>query len=707
MSSKDNPLTRAVGRRKTAASNAKPEKNAKRKPEEGVGRLDLPRLDPALEFATTDDWQQQPKPLDPAVLAATIMLERAMLVEGVSADELRHPGTVSLVSVPTAEWAEPACEAWTTHVSGLHETVRPERISGFERPRLKTVVFVANKAPTKTDRERDAQALEEAMWRGRCAVGFTPEPGWLPPDLVAAADHRLRVNPLFVDGATELARRLTNTEPTFPLTAAEAAASEPRLLRLARRPSQTADAYLAKLRELVEEAAVVPLPREWVTVDPVHDGITLQNLAGMDEAVAWGLTLKDDLAAFREKRRSWADVDRGVLLSGPTGCGKTTYARALARTCGVPLVQGSWSRWLATGIGHQGDFMLAMRKTFAEAREAAPCILFLDEIDSFPDRATLTHHQKDWDIQCVNGLLAELDGVQGREGVVVVAACNHPHLLDAALTRSGRLDRHVHIGLPDKAALERIMRVHLQAELAETDLQKVALLALGCSGADVERLVRGARRRARNAERPLELADLLQEIGGKDERTHEELARCAVHEAGHAVVTADLCRPVEAVSIRSADRQGGVMHFGRRSYFKTSPTIHHDLVCLLAGRAAEQVVLGEPSSGAGGSESSDLALATRTATRAACELGLDEECGLLWQAMPDNGAGLAEALRSDMALAGRVRARLDQAFRDAVAIVDRRRSAVVAVSAALLARGVLGGDEVAEIVRTDRQEVVP
>ncbi len=706
MSSKNDSSARSADGQRTTASTTNPDSNAETKPEEVVGQPYVPPFDPELEFGTIDDGQPSPKPQDPAALAATIMLEWALLTSGLSAEELRRPGTVSLVSIPTADWAEPACDAWTALVSGQKGTMRADRLSSYERGGARTVLFVGQKAPAKHERERNDEVLEDAMWRGYCVVGFTPESGWLPVNLVTAADHWLHINPLLIHCATELALRLTGTQPTVTLTAAEAAAAGPRLLRLARRPEQTADAYLTKLRELVQAAVPLP-PAGRAAADPVRDGMTLQDLAGMDEAVAWGEMLRDDLTAFREKRRSWADVDRGVLLSGPPGCGKTTYAQALARTCGVPLVQGSWSRWLANGAGHQGDFMNAMKKTFAEARERVPCIVFLDEVDSFPNRATLNHSQADWDIQCVNALLAELDGVQGREGVVVVAACNNPHLLDPALTRSGRLDRHVRIGLPDVRALERIMRVHLRGELGEADLGGAALLALDSSGADVERIVRGARRRARKADRPMEIADLLGEIGGADERTPDELARCAVHEAGHAVVSVELGRPIKAVSIRAVDRQGGALHVGRKPYLKTSHSIHDELVFLLAGRAAEQVVLGEPSSGAGGSDSSDLALATRTAMRAACELGLDGENGLLWHAMPDNGPALSAALRSDKALAERVRARLDEAYRDALAIIDRRRSAVLAVSAALLTLGVLDGDGVAEIMRTERLEVQP
>lgn len=136
---------------------------------------------------------------------------------------------------------------------------------------------------------------------------------------------------------------------------------------------------------------------------------------------------------------------------------KTLFARALATTCEVPLISGSYREWHGSGSTHQGDFLKAMRKTFATARAQAPCILSVDEIDSFPDRGTLTHHYADYEIQIVNALLAEIDGVQGRDGVILVGACNYPEKLDPALLRSGRLDRHVRIGLPDQPALVRIL----------------------------------------------------------------------------------------------------------------------------------------------------------------------------------------------------------------------------------------------------------
>jgi ATP-dependent Zn protease len=648
----------------------------------------------------------EPRPRqDPAEVAATILLEWAMLVQALSTDELRCQGAITIVMVPTGEWAKPAWRAWQSSISGREGTASAARFSGFYRDSPQTVAFVRGEAPSKHDRKGDEETIAEVIWRGKCAVGFAPDVEWLASDLVAAADHRLTMNRLYAGAASELARRLTGSDPTVKLTEDEAAAATPRLLRLARRPEQTADQYLSKLRDLIraitseESAAKEKAP----TILSPRDCLTLDRLAGMEEAVHWGTALAKDLADFRAGQRAWAEVDKGLLLSGPPGCGKTAFGQALARTCGVPLIEGSWSRWLANGTGHQGDFMLALKRTFADARAQAPCILFLDEVDSFPNRGTLTHAQKDWDIQVINALLAERDGAEARPGVVVVGACNNPHLLDPALLRSGRLDRHVRIGLPDRSALSLIIREHLGGDLAGEDLHSAALLAFGSTGADVERLVRGARRRARTADRPMILADLLGEIGGKDRRTPEELLRSAVHEAGHAVAASEIGMAVRAVTIRLTDGDGGFLSCARRSCFSTDHDIHDELVCLLAGRAAEQVVLGEPSDGCGGDPTSDLALATRLAARALSEFGFDGERGLLWQPVPERQTGLSDAMSRDPGLSTLVRRRLADAYSDASALIDRRRSAGDAVASALLIRTALDGEEVARILDSDRR----
>jgi len=528
-----------------------------------------------------------------------------------------------------------------------------------------------------------------------CAA-FTANLDWLPQDLVVGADHHLILSPLTGADVTTVARQISSRPPKRSFPDEKAALLTPRLLRLARRPGQTGNAYLRKLGELLEREQAPAQPAS-AGSKSVRSAPRLERLHGMEAAVQWGFRLADDLVGYGKGSVAWADVDCGLLLSGPPGCGKTLFARALAETCGLPLVSGSYQEWHGTGRAHQGDLLKAMKQTFETARESAPCILFIDEVDSFPNRATLRHDYADWDIQVVNALLAEMDGVAGREGVVAVAACNHPHLLDPALTRSGRLDRHIRIELPDTSALTGIIKEHIGDEMSGVDLTPAALVATGATGADVERFARGARRRARNAGRPMRLEDLLAEMNDGDCRSPGDLWLAATHEAGHAVAFLELgLGMLNAVSLRAAGTDGGLTA-AIATAMATATTIHRRLVVHLAGRAAEQVFFGEPTDGAGGDWDSDLAAATTLATTAASALGLDPEIGLTWLGRP-TPATLTGMLERSPRLAECVRMAVDKAYADAVLLIRKKHSCVRALATALMERGALDGKEVAELV---------
>jgi cell division protease FtsH len=218
------------------------------------------------------------------------------------------------------------------------------------------------------------------MARGEAVVGFD-EPGARMQDaLVAAADLRVTIPHPDGSALTETAGLLTGASATAPFPDALAQHVVAADLWLARRPGQTADEWLARLRAMAERRS---------TVRSVADAPTLDELAGMPDAVAAGLAIVRDLHDYRAGRIPWSQVAPGLLLHGPAGTGKTLFARALARSAAVPLLTGSLAEWQASRTGHLGDLLAAMRGRFAEARAVAPAILFIDEIDAFGDRATL------------------------------------------------------------------------------------------------------------------------------------------------------------------------------------------------------------------------------------------------------------------------------------------------------------------------------
>jgi hypothetical protein len=408
-----------------------------------------------------------------------------------------------------------------------------------------------------------------------------------------------------------------------------------------------------------------------------------------------------DLRDWQDGRLAWRDVTRGPLVVGPPGSGKTALARVIAREVGVAVVAGSLAQW-SSDSARSSDVIKSMRAAFASAAEQAPAILFIDEVDAFGDRARPRDHNSSYTDYIVTALLDQLDGFHGHEGVVVMAATNHPDKLDAALIRPGRFDHIVTLDYPSFDRLPAAIRWQLGADLPEADLSGVAVQAVGASGADIAAAVRAARARARVARRDLILADLEEALAAARPPLPEGLRwRVSVHEAGHAVV--GMATGVALPSLLALRSDGGIAHASRTRNIQDATHFAGQLALDLAGRAAERLVFGHPSAGSGGELESDLAKATRTATALEISYGLGDT--LLWLAAPD----AAQArLGLDPGLRIRVEARLQQAEARALRILRANHAVLHDMARALCTAGLLTGLELGELlakVVPDREPV--
>lgn len=433
------------------------------------------------------------------------------------------------------------------------------------------------------------------------------------------------------------------------------------------------------------------------------DGPSIDDLHGLGAAADWGRALARDLADYRSGRIQWKDVDRGILLSSPPGMGKTTFAQALGRTCNVPVHVHSLAAWQARG--YLNDLLKAMREAFDKAKASAPCVLFIDEIDSFGDREKLRGHNENYNREVINGLLECLDGADGREGVVVVGATNHPDAIDAGIKRPGRLDRHIVIPLPDVAARIGILRYHLGNDLQATDLSPLARRLDKASGALLAQIVRDGRRRARTAKRPVALVDLEACLPQTVRLSPAAFRRSCVHEAGHVVVglllAAESGSELQGATVDAevSGPEGGCTRFAHDLGFdQTRASCLAEATILLAGLAGERVILGEHGFGGGGEMQSDLARATRLLGEMETSHGLGER---LVFTTPAGSTELFDYLRGEAEVGKRVDAQLRACLDRSILLLSADRDALVAVADVLGRQSRISAEEARRLVRPD------
>lgn len=434
-------------------------------------------------------------------------------------------------------------------------------------------------------------------------------------------------------------------------------------------------------------------------VEPA-EGLRLSELHGLGEARRFAEDLIADLHQAIAGELDWDQVDRGVLLAGAPGTGKTTLARAIAKDCGIRFVNASAASWQAAG--YLNDHIRALRSDFQLARRFAPAILFIDEIDSIGSRDDFDDHNAQYHTQVVNALLEQLQGMDPEAPVIVIAATNHPDRIDPALKRAGRLDYVIEIPRPNAQALADIFRHYLEEyaddkRVSDIDPEILGGMAFGLTGADVERIVRGAARRARRAGCPIRQSDLIDEITRKprDEAssprlTPEEIRRVAVHESGHAMAAYLSETRGEDISFVSiVPRADGTLGFVARMPSERSLVTRQEylerLEIILGGRAAEEIVFGED--GVTGGARSDLRIATQSALMMTTQFGLGPERNLLWSDAPSD-AQKAEANQV-----------LSEAYATALGKLRADADALGALADALEKQQELTGDEVRALLR--------
>jgi len=365
-------------------------------------------------------------------------------------------------------------------------------------------------------------------------------------------------------------------------------------------------------------------------------GVGFKDVAGIDEAVDELKEIVDFLKSPEKFRRLGGKIPKGVMLVGPPGTGKTLLARAVAGEAGVPFFSLSGSEFVEMFVGVGAA---RVRDLFQQAQGKAPCIIFIDELDAIGksrNSGIMGHDERE---QTLNQLLAEMDGFDSRVGLIILAATNRPEILDPALMRPGRFDRQVLVDRPDKKGREKILEIHArEVKLAkDVDLKTIAARTPGFVGADLANIINEgallAARRGKDEVTRAELEEAIERVVAglekKSRRINErEKEIVAYHESGHTVVGWMLPRSerVQKVSIipRGVAALGYTMQMPLEDrYLMTVPELKDKIAALLGGRAAEELIVGEISTGA----ANDLQQATDIAAAMVREYGMSEEVG--------------------------------------------------------------------------------
>lgn len=442
------------------------------------------------------------------------------------------------------------------------------------------------------------------------------------------------------------------------------------------------------------------------------EGIKFSDVAGEDEAKESLAEIVDYLHDSSKYREIGASMPKGILLVGPPGTGKTMLAKAVAGEANVPFFSISGSEFVEMFVGMGAS---KVRDLFKQAKEKAPCIVFIDEIDAIGKKRDGQIGGNDEREQTLNQLLTEMDGFEGNNGVIILAATNRPESLDPALTRPGRFDRRVPVELPDLHGREEILKVHAKKikTAEDVDFHKIARMASGASGAELANIINEAALRAvRNGRNFATQSDLEESIevviAGYQKKnailTDQEKWTVSYHEIGHALVAAKQTHsaPVQKITIipRTSGALGYTMQVEEGNhYLLTREELENKIATYTGGRAAEEVVFGTISTGA----SNDIEQATKLARSMITRYGMSKDFDMVAMETVSNqylggDSSLTCSMETQTEIDRQVVALVKKQHEKAAAILVENREKLDELARYLYEKETITGEEFMEIL---------
>ncbi|KQP85493.1 hypothetical protein ASF60_05180 [Methylobacterium sp. Leaf113] len=602
------------------------------------------------------------------------VLARAVLEDAFSTrDCARMRGFLAVavvVQVPSPDWIDPIKDALRRYGPFPHVVARSGAARLQDRPEV----------------GNDEIGRYLAANHNVAGVSSMPE-RYLPASLVAGADIRIEITAPSNRVISNLILEVTKQRPRKLPPRVAMGLSFHDLCAAIRIQSSPADC--------VRRLAAMTRSRS-MAAPHLSDVPHIRDLHGYQGgAQEWALKLVDDVDAWRRGELDWKQIDRAVVLASIPGLGKTSFARSVAKSLGMPLVPTSVAHWFSSTGGYINEIVKFVDTLLVQAVANGPAVLLLDELDGLPRRSALGRNGDYWAPIIGHVLLALDSAVSGDAGkLVIIGATNYAHALDEALIRPGRLNRVIHLEPPDATAVAGILRQHLGDDLAGVDLSALATLGAGSTGAEITGWVKGARRTARVAGRAMIQADLMAEITPPDRRSPAEILSTARHEASHACLSEIMgVSEVSHVSIIPTGTTAGYMR--ARLLCSASPTrdeLDAYVVTILAGRAAD-ALWGGVSAGAGGHPASDLGTATRTIASCHASLGLG---GTLAMRATDEQA--FDLVRTDAAFRAVVERDLARLFAEAQAQVAAHMDVIDTVAHVLAKSRIIDGHTLRSII---------